>query len=272
LKQLFHITNTTSESGQEILCVRIGPQHIAFCTNNKAATVLHELSYLTSAPAPAGGWNNEALAGLQETYPALKETYYRVLISLDFPQSILMPSVSYTQQEGSVLLQSLYGKDLSVTITEAIPEWQLMNIYAVPASIQDWITAQFPSAKVMHQYTAGFSRLLAGEPGGYINLDIRRDDFTLMAANHGKFLVAAAHEYTSPEDILFQLIKTVNHFGLSQSDTLLALSGLVDKESALYRELYQYFIRLEFRDATWQTEGYPAHFFTSLNDLARCVS
>ncbi|MCX6317036.1 MAG: DUF3822 family protein [Bacteroidetes bacterium] len=272
MKQLFHISNTTSESGQEVLCVRLGPQHIAFCTTNKAATVLHELSYVTIEPAPGGGWNNASLAGLLETHPVLKASYYRVVISVDFPQSILMPAVAYTQQEGSVLIQSLYGKDLCVTVTEAIPEWQLMNIYAVPVAVQEWITAQFPSAKVMHQYTAGFSRLLAGEPGGCINLDIRRDDFTLMAAKNGKFLVAAANEYTSPEDILYQLINTVNHFGLSQSDTLLALSGLVDKESALYRELYQYFIRIEFRDATWQTEGYPAHFFTSLNDLARCVS
>jgi hypothetical protein len=52
------------------------------------------------------------------------------------------------------------------------------------------------------------------------------------------------------------------------------LSGLIDKQSALYKELYQYFINIEFSEAGWNMAGteYPAHFFTSLNDLAQCVS
>ncbi|MBL0129692.1 MAG: hypothetical protein IPP43_00005, partial [Chitinophagaceae bacterium] len=47
----------------------------------------------------------------------------------------------------------------------------------------------------------------------------------------------------------------------------------IDKQSSLYKELYQYFIGVEFSDASWNSmREFPDHFFTSLNDLAKCVS
>jgi hypothetical protein len=49
---------------------------------------------------------------------------------------------------------------------------------------------------------------------------------------------------------------------------------MIDQQSALYKELYQYFLHIEFRNASWTipADEYPAHFFTSLNELAQCVS
>ncbi|HNA96743.1 MAG TPA: DUF3822 domain-containing protein, partial [Chitinophagaceae bacterium] len=63
-------------------------------------------------------------------------------------------------------------------------------------------------------------------------------------------------------------------FSLSQQTVSVRLSGLIDKQSALYKDLYQYFREITFREAGWHTvePEYPAHFFTSLNDLAPCVS
>lgn len=53
------------------------------------------------------------------------------------------------------------------------------------------------------------------------------------------------------------------------------LSGLIEEKSDLYTELRSYFLNLEF--AVHQVTGlndspYPKHFFTSMYNLAACVS
>jgi Protein of unknown function (DUF3822) len=273
LKQLFNIENTPSVSGQKVLSLRIGNDHISFCSTDKHAGEIFQLTYAAGNTGTGSGWKEEALAALEQTWPLLKESYYQVLIAYDFPQSVLMPMQQYRLEEGNNLVSSLYGRAAAaVTVAEPVTEWQLMNIYSVPQEVKDWVAKTFPAARQMHQFTVGLKNLQAGEPEGCINLDIRQQDFTILAGKNGKFLLAQTAEYSAPEDILYYLQKIIAAFSLSQPETRLLLSGLVDRESALYRELYQYFIRFEFRDAGWKTREHPAHFFTSLNDLARCVS
>ena len=59
---------------------------------------------------------------------------------------------------------------------------------------------------------------------------------------------------------------------MSQYEVQLSISGLVDKDSALYKELYSYFINIEFRNANWTHADHPNHFFTHLNDIVKCAS
>jgi hypothetical protein len=72
-------------------------------------------------------------------------------------------------------------------------------------------------------------------------------------------------------------LKACNQFSLSREEIQLFISGLIEKESQLFRELYLNFLNIQFREPTWRLAGngdkeYPSHFFTSLNDLARCAS
>ncbi|MBK8605606.1 MAG: DUF3822 family protein [Chitinophagaceae bacterium] len=108
---------------------------------------------------------------------------------------------------------------------------------------------------------------------GRLQVDFRKTEFVVIAANRNNILLTQTFEYTTPEDVLFYLLKICKQFSLSRERVELQLSGLVDKQSSLYKELYQYFINIDFRNALWNTGAeYPAHFFTSLNDLAKCVS
>jgi hypothetical protein len=93
----------------------------------------------------------------------------------------------------------------------------------------------------------------------------------------GKLHIAQTLYYSSPEDILYYLLKTCNQFSLSRDGIQLFISGLIEKESQLFRELYLNFLNITFREPTWKIPAYgekeyPTHFFTALNDLARCES
>ena len=269
LKQLFQIINEISDSGPLVLSLRMGDKDASFAITNKTGTELYQLVYCTTAE-----WNERELTNFFESYTTLKDTFYEVLVSYDFPHSIFVPSIEYKQDNAGILLEAAGATTANVKIvSELVTGWQLYNLYTVPGEILEWIDRKLPAAKCRHQYSLHISNMNVVDPGGLLAVDFRKEFFTVVASNNNKLLLAQTFEYTTPEDVLYFLLKTCQQFSLTQQDVKLQLSGLVDKQSSLYKELYHYFINMEFREAYWKATGdYPAHFFTLLNDLARCAS
>jgi Protein of unknown function (DUF3822) len=269
LKQLFHIQNGNPENVQQVLSLRLGEKHGSFSITNKQENELYELTYCSVEE-----WNENSLTDFFASYPSLQNSFYQVLVTYDFPESILTPSVFYKPEESQTLLNTMHGVlPGTQIISEQIAEWQLYNTYAVSAEVKGWVNKKFPAAQFRHQYSLGIKRINAAGNSGCLLVDFRRDDFTLLVANNSQLLLAQSFPYTTPEDVVYYLLKTCQQFSLSQKEVNLQLSGLIDKQSSLYNELYQYFINVEFREADWNAESkYPAHFFTSLNDLAKCAS
>jgi hypothetical protein len=271
VKQLFHIeANESAEIAQQVLSLRVGEKHCGFAITDKDGDKLYELAYYCM---DTPGIN--PLAGIMEKHPELDRSFYKVLVSYDYPQSTLVPLQHYKQEDTSPLLKNLYGINSgSSVISESIAEWQVYNVYAVPNELHDWVNRKFTAGSYWHQYTLLVKNLDTAPGGDHLLVDFRRDDFTLVAARENKLLLASSFYYSTPEDVLYYLLKVCQEFGFSQQEVRVSLSGLIDKQSALYKELYQYFINLNFREADWNIAGseYPAHFFTSLNDLARCAS
>ena len=267
MKELFHIKNDSSKNAEQVLSLRVGEKHISFAVTDKSGSVLYELAYCT-----ADAWNENKLAELGAAYPALNSSFLVVIVAYDYPQSILTPSADIKPEEAGILLNTSYHNNQSPEV-EAIPHWQLYNVFTAPKEIQEWVSKKFPAAKSGHQYSQEMRNINAADNNGTMQIDFRKEDFTILVARESKLLLANAFEYSTPEDVLYYLLKICQQFSLQQQEVQLQLSGLVDKKSTLYNELYQYFIHVKFRKASWNVQGeYPAHFFTSLNDLARCAS
>jgi hypothetical protein len=90
--------------------------------------------------------------------------------------------------------------------------------------------------------------------------------------------LAQIFPYIKVEDILYWLLDICRQFSLPQTEVKLVLSGLIEKKSAIFKELYQYFLNIEFASVTDDIRlsgdfyEYPSHFFSSLFKLALCVS
>jgi hypothetical protein len=264
LKQLFHIKREGSESGQQVLSIRLGEKHGSFAVTNKGGNQFYELGYCSVTD-----WDESALSAFFANYPVLRNSFYDCQVVYDFPQAILVPSLS----GGDEGLASFAGGSGAHTVTEPVTGWQIKTIYGVPPMIHQWVGQKFPTAKFRHQYSIGVRSIDVTPANGVLQVDFREEEFTVLVARSGKILLAQCFPYSTPDDVLYYLLKTCAAFNLSQQELQLSISGLVDQQSSLYRELYQYFIQVGFRDADWDTgPDYPAHFFTSLNDLAQCVS
>ncbi|HYM94118.1 MAG TPA: DUF3822 family protein, partial [Chitinophagaceae bacterium] len=220
--------------------------------------------------------DDNSLIAIFSDHPELNKPFDKIFIGYDYPQSMLIPGPFYRDGEPEVLLKTMYGTSKSsVVISEIIEGRQLYNSYAVPKKMQEWMSRKFPAAKYFHHYTCLMKNITAAGESGKLSIDFREKDFSIIAAKENKLLLAQTFLYSTPEDVVYYLLRICRQFSLSQMEVQISLSGLIEKQSALYRELYQYFIHLEFRNAGWAIAGadeYPAHFFASLNDLTQCGS
>jgi hypothetical protein len=268
-KQLFHIKNDEADtSAPQVLSIRIGERHCGFVITNQSGDVLHELRYYACDLKDAN-----PLPAIAEENENLKKSFYKVVVSYDFPESVLAPSLFYKHDDAGLLLKSLYGVNGSSTIiSEQVKSWQLHNIYAVPKELHEWITRQFSSARFWHQYSISLKNVQASTGTSQLMVDFRTNELTVIAFNEKTVVLTQTFPYSTPEDVLYHLLKVCKQFGFSQENVQVNLSGLVDQNSALYKELYQYFIHIQFRTVTWQqsNDEYPLHFFTSLNGVVQC--
>jgi len=273
VKKLFQIPAAeNSENVQPVLSIRVGEKHCCFSITEFSSNELKQLAYYSSDEINIGFFDE-----LIKVHPEFNNPFYQVLICYDYPQSSLVSFKEYKQGEGNVLLNVLFGLNIkSSIISEPVTGWQLYNVYAVPETVHSFLTKRFTTAKYWHQYTLNIQNNEFVE-NGKLRVDVRKDDFTLLASANNKILLAQTIEYSTPDDVMYFLLRVCNQFGLSQQEVHVELSGLVDQQSALYRQLYQYFLHLDFVYTNWKVSvavhnENPDHFFTSLNDLARCAS
>lgn len=271
LKQLFEITEEGKDSVQPVLSIEIGEKHFCFSITDFASQELKKLVYYNAEEI-----NDDFLSELFSAHPELTHSFYQTLVCFDYPQSCLIPSKSYRHEDGAFLMSTITGiATAAAVISETINEWQVNNLYTVPQKVHDRISKTFLTGKYWHRNTVSLKNNTATTEGGNILVNFRNEDFTVLASANGKLLLAQTFSYSTPADVIFYLLKICQQFGLNQQQVNIHLSGLVEQESALYRELHQYFLHVEFRNAGWKapvTNESPAHFFTSLNDLAKCAS
>jgi Protein of unknown function (DUF3822) len=273
VKKLFQIPAAeNSEMVQPVLSIRAGERHCCFSITEFGSDELIQLAYYSSDEV-----NEDFFKELIHAHPELAASFYQVLICYDYPQSSLVSFKEYKQGEGSLLLNILFGLNGKASvISEPVNGWQLYNIYAVPENVHSFLTKKFTTAKYWHQYTLTIKNSQYAE-NGKLRIDLRKNDFTLLAMASNKILLVQTIDYATPDDVLYFLLRVCNQFGLSQQEVQVELSGLVDQQSALYRQLYQYFLHLDFKYTSWKVAAVvpnenPDHFFTSLNDLSACAS
>ena len=98
--------------------------------------------------------------------------------------------------------------------------------------------------------------------------------FRVLVVKGKQILLAQMYTYTAPMDVLYYLLKIGKEFQIDQQEVALVLSGFIDEDSALYKEMYNYFSDVSFKPSSVNTlseTNYPQHFFTSLNNLVACV-
>ena len=275
MKQLFNITiEPTVEAGQQVLALCIGEKYCSFAVTAKSGNRLHRLGYFTHENMDAG-FLSELFSsqGLQDT------TFAQVNIHFDSPHSVLVPLKYHQQDNRELFLRVMNGiSGDNEIISESIPEWQLYNVFSVPENVSGFLKLRFPSVKYNHLYSTLIRTAHLNVPEGSIIVEFREGEFSVIVFKENKILLAQTFNYSNPADVVYHLLNICRHFSMSQSGIELQVAGLIEEQSTLYKELYQYFLRVTFRTAPdWGVivsgeNKYPAHYFATLNELVKCGS
>jgi len=271
LKASFHIKpDSEHDPASSILLLIAGTRHCSFAVMNYLSKELVEFGYFTAEDEA------DYLKFLDET-GLMNNRYYQTAVAYDANESVQIPSVVYRYEEGQLHLDALYGKTIHANIiSENLPVLYLYNIYRIPASLHSSISRKFLSGKSWHLYTV-ILKNFSSQQSGSMFIDFKTDEFSVVVLKENKLLLCQTFAYSAPEDVLYYLLKCCQQLDLSQQEVQLFLSGLIEKDSALYRELYKYFINLEFESLsndiklTTALTVHPQHFYSSISKLAACV-
>ncbi|HEX8314608.1 MAG TPA: DUF3822 family protein [Flavisolibacter sp.] len=267
MKTLFDI-NSAREVGEEhSLLLEIGKDFCTYAFWHKPSHSIDQLRFISFQETEG----EEHLLGILS---AIKGQHFQaVYVCSAFPQSILVPTKYF--HDDYEALDVIYEQPAQQYLCDRIAEWQMVNMYALPKNLHEFIGQKFSNAAYVHAYTPAIKVYNGYVADTQLTVHFTPQYFRVLLKKDAAIHLAQTYSYTSPLDVVYYLLKICYEFGLDQSSVYLILSGLVEKDSSLFTELAQYFINVHFAhppELKLPDNSHPHYFFTSLYNLATCVS
>jgi hypothetical protein len=204
-----------------------------------------------------------------------------VFLIYNFPESNLVPEKYFSDDCARPVTNLIYG-DLSndLVLDEKIPWFEFHNVYRVPRQLHYLMQEKFPNARYWHFYSLQlkcYKMFTAKEELSFLKAYFYPDQLQVMICKRGQLQLIQHFPYHDSKDVLFSLLNCCHQLNMSREEVVLELSGMIEKKSALYEALEQYFLNIRFdsmEDSIRTTDEmlqYPKYFFSSLLKMAICV-
>jgi hypothetical protein len=207
----------------------------------------------------------------------LKENFKKIDIIYAFPDSILVPYELMNESVNKEMMDFVYGDSMEETIKrDFLYKHSLYNVYRIPSNVYSLMNGTFPSAIQSHLYSV-LPDVLKAEKQNHLYGIFGSSTIIVLLKKEGKLQVIQNFKYKTPEDAAYHLLNVCRSFEATVNETTLHVSGMLDKVSVLYTELYKYFLNIEFESLpenfnyTDEIKEYPPHFFSHLFAIAACV-
>ena len=206
--------------------------------------------------------------------PLLKNEFKNVFISYSFNESVLTPSIHYNSNENDESINLVYG-DLNngIILTDKVEEKSLQNVYRIPCDVHETISGKFPDVKVIHQYSLLVKQLPSAD--NMMKIIFYQNKIVITLLKRDKIQIIQTFSYATAGDVVYHMLNICQQFQVE--DINVELSGMIEKDSALFKEMHKYFMMINFSDlprSLSYDEGimeFPPHFFSHLFSIALCV-
>ena len=267
MKTLFNIQSDKEINPDHSLLLEIGKDYCSYGIWHKPIQEIDRLQFITFE-------ETEADTNLKEIIEKMNgRKFHSVIISSAFPQSVLVP-FKYFNTDHRVL-DLIHDLPPQIYLYDRITEWQMVNVYGIPQTLHSIFQQTFQQVQYLHVYTPGIKVYNGYNANNQLAVHFTPHYFRVILKKEGNVHLAQTYFYVSPLDVVYYLLKICYEFNLDQSAVFIILSGLVEKESSLFKELEQYFTNVHFAnppEMKLPNDDLPQYFFTSLYNLARCVS
>ena len=194
----------------------------------------------------------------------------KIIWSSAFRNVVLMPTQQFTEEGARQIFSATYGTHENALFFNEVPSYNLMLVHALPQGLMEVLKSS-GSGGIMHVYSCV---LQANTSGNQLSVQFTGKEVQVLAIKEGQLQLAQTYLYTAPLDVVYYLLSICQQYDFLQADVELVVSGLISEDSAMYKELYQYFSNIHFwkpaSKAHLQSE-HPPHFFSSMYNLASCA-
>lgn len=205
----------------------------------------------------------------------LSQKFKNIFVVYSFPQSILVPFTLYDSEKNSLLMNLMHGDlhEHETILTDVVAEESVYNCYRIPNGISEVIQNQYPEAVCTHQYSLLLKKTV--EDKNKLQVIFYAKKLIVILILNGKHQLIQSFDYRTPEDVSYILLNICHQFQISSINV--EISGLLEENSALYKEIYKFFMDIEFTklpdEANYSEEikQFPSHYFSYIFALNSCV-
>lgn len=267
MKTLFNIRSEREPGEEHEVLLELGNDYCTYAFLHRPSNTIDQLQFLTFDQKEG----EEKMAGLLKELKNHKVRSAHVCSA--FPQALLVPNKYF--QENYEMLDLVYEQPAQAYLHDRIAEWQMINVFSLPDKIHQTIQQSFANVDFCHAYTPTIKVYNGYVADQQLSVHFTPQYFRVLLKKEANIYLAQTYAYSTPLDVVYFLLKICYEFGLDQSAVYVILSGLVEKQSNLYTELEQYFANVHFAhppEIKLPDNDHPHYFFTSLYNLATCVS
>lgn len=267
MKTLFDIRSDKETGTEHSLLLEIGRDYCSYAVWHKPTQTIDQLQFISFGETESEEYLQDIISGINQ------HSYESVYVCSALPQSVLVPTKYFNNNYDG--LDVIYDQSAQEYLHDRIAEWQMVNVYALPMTLYQSIQQAFPNVQFLHAYTPGIKVYNGYVADNQLSVHFTPQYFRVLLKKDTAIQLAQTYYYATPLDVVYYLLKICYEFELDQSSVYIILSGLVEKRSNLFTELEQYFSNVHFAhppELKLPDNSHPHYFFTSLYNLATCVS
>jgi len=270
-----NVVSSSLEEGSK-LCIELGQFHVGITISNPAGSEISSFDLFSAKQKITPSFlqsvlSSEMLSGVH---------FSDVVMIHNQKEMTLVPSALYSQYLDTVLIETIHGDqfDLSVS-SDDVHQWELHNVYGTDKSMFSMIVDTYPQARQVQYMSVclrSIFRTLREDASQWLKLYILPSCINLVVLKGEQLQIAQSFYYETPEDIIYNVLNVVDKYRLDVAEAIVEVSGLIDSESAIWKELKKYFLNIELEpcssvSAESQGSAIPSHYFTPFFLVPKCV-
>lgn len=274
MKALFEILPGSVDAANCILVCEISNEIFSYAIKNEEQNRYVALAVFQFEKGTDSNDYGNVLQDVIQTQPLLSGNFKKVYIVYSFAESVLIPFALYSSLENENVINLVHGdiQNNTSVLTDLVTESGVYNAYRVGAPILNVFKSIFPDAVNMHQYSVLLKQPRPKEDK--LSIIFYPQRIVVKLNKKGRTELVNSFCYNTAEDVSYILLNTCKQFGVE--NIAVEICGLIEKDSALYKEIYKYFETIDFAllpaacNYAEEIIQQPSHYFSHIFAIDSC--
>jgi Protein of unknown function (DUF3822) len=274
MKALFEILPDSVDAAKCTLNCEISNEGFSYAIKNEEQNKYVAVAVLQFDKGTDSGDYGNTLQEVIQNQSLFSGHFKKVHVMYSFAESVLIPFALYSSLENENVLNLVHGDLHNNTsiLTDLVTESGVYNVYRVSTSALNALKSKFPGASNIHQYSVLLKQPRSKED--QLNIIFYPQRIVLKLSKNGQIQMVNSFSYNTAEDASYILLNTCKQFEIRNIPV--EVSGLIEKDSALFKEIYKYFEAINFavlpatNNYAEEINQQPAHYFSNIFAIDSC--